>query len=375
MGDAYRSAVELLVCNEGALDAILGHGRFGQSVEVGLAGVPDVQVRWCSPPPMSRGTRAAVRAVPPLYSWSLDLQPTRWHVAQSLRLRRAIARALATAPADVLLAHTHSSGLALGRRAHTIPVILSVDSAIWPVQSMEYWQPVRPWTKAMLGPSRLLERRALERATKVLAWTEWAAAGAREVAPRAEVEVWHPGLDLERFHPGPRQDGDRLRVLFVGARFSGKGGDDLLAALGERLGRDVVLDVVTQEPVAPRDGVRPHRLGPDDPELRDLLRRADVFCLPSRADAAPFAVLEAMASATPVVSTRVGGIPDLVGPAGVLVPPRDPTSLRTALDGLLTDDARRTTLGAAARARVEERYDARVNGARLASIMRSAIRR
>lgn len=73
-------------------------------------------------------------------------------------------------------------------------------------------------------------------------------------------------------------------------------------------------------------GTVPHR------QLGDWFRAADVLCLPSYNEGVPNVVLEAMASGTPVVATRVGGIPEVVPDyAGVLVPPRDVAALADAL--------------------------------------------
>jgi glycosyltransferase involved in cell wall biosynthesis len=87
----------------------------------------------------------------------------------------------------------------------------------------------------------------------------------------------------------------------------------------------------------------------------------DVSVLCSTAEGFPNAILEAMAAGRPVVATRVGGIPDAVeeGRTGLLVAPGDVEGLAVALDGLLTDDARRTALGAAGRERAREMYGER----------------
>ncbi len=204
-----------------------------------------------------------------------------------------------------------------------------------------------------------MERRAFERAAVVLAWTAWTRRAVEQAAPRARVVEHHPGIDLRRWAPAPRRPRERPRVLFVGGRFAEKGGEDLLAALGDALGRDVELDLVTPADVAERPGVRVHRLGPGDPQLLDLQQQADVFCLPTHGDAVPWAVLEAMACGTPVVASPVGGIPDLLGggEAGVLAPFGDSRALGEALRALLADAPRREALAAAARQRCEERYD------------------
>jgi glycosyltransferase involved in cell wall biosynthesis len=74
-------------------------------------------------------------------------------------------------------------------------------------------------------------------------------------------------------------------------------------------------------------GRQPHPLVPW------WLAAGDVFCLPSFMEGCPNVVLEALATGRPVVSTRVGGIPEIVreGETGLLVPPRDPEALAGAL--------------------------------------------
>jgi glycosyltransferase involved in cell wall biosynthesis len=106
--------------------------------------------------------------------------------------------------------------------------------------------------------------------------------------------------------------------------------------------------------------VRMHTLGPDDPPLLDLQQQADVLCLPTHADAAPWALLEAMACGTPVLATRVGGIADLLdgGRAGILVDDGHERQLGEALARLLSDVELRRELAGRARERCEQRYDA-----------------
>jgi glycosyltransferase involved in cell wall biosynthesis len=84
--------------------------------------------------------------------------------------------------------------------------------------------------------------------------------------------------------------------------------------------------------------------------VRSLLWAADVLAMPSRQEAMPMAALEALACGVPVVGSRVGGIPEIVrdGENGILVPAEDAGALARALDGLLSDPARRNTLSDAA---------------------------
>jgi len=87
-------------------------------------------------------------------------------------------------------------------------------------------------------------------------------------------------------------------------------------------------------------------------------RRSAVFCLPSRQEGFGIVFLEAMAAGLPIVAAKAGAVPEVVGEeCGVLVPPGDPLSLALALEELLPDSARRSSLGAAGRLRVE-RFEA-----------------
>lgn len=89
-------------------------------------------------------------------------------------------------------------------------------------------------------------------------------------------------------------------------------------------------------------------------DVAQLMAAADAFCLPSRAEGLPLAILEAMACGLPVVASDVGGVHEAVqdGVTGWLVPPRDPLLLATRLFALLEDPVLARTMGAAGRARV-----------------------
>jgi glycosyltransferase involved in cell wall biosynthesis len=97
------------------------------------------------------------------------------------------------------------------------------------------------------------------------------------------------------------------------------------------------------------------------PDARALLDAADVYALPSLAEAMPMALLEAMDVGLPAVGTSIIGTAEVLedGATGLLVPPRDPGALGEALIRVLGDPALRSTFGAAARRRYETRYTAR----------------
>jgi alpha-maltose-1-phosphate synthase len=364
--------MRVLFFNEGNLGAhIMGQGQLDAALRVGMAEGNEVEGRFAGLTPMGRwASAAATRPIAPLSSANLDFRTLRWHLVQSRRARAALSNELRAWPADVALVHTQSVALTMGRLMRALPVAVSLDTTIADWSMMPAWRAPQRHASALIAPSRFLERRALSRAAVVLAWTGWARRAAEAEAPRARVLEHHPGIDLTRFRPAPRAERRLPRVLFVGGRFAEKGGEDLLAALGERLSETVELDIVTPAEVPARPGVRVHRLGPSDPRLLELQQQADVFCLPTHGDAAPWAVLEAMACGTPVIATPVGGIPDMLenGRAGLLVRRGDIHALREALDALLADEGRRRELATAARRRCEADYDARRQFARMIEV-------
>ncbi len=93
-------------------------------------------------------------------------------------------------------------------------------------------------------------------------------------------------------------------------------------------------------------------------DLDQLLPNADLFVLPSFTEGLPNVVLEASASALPVVATAVGGTPEVVadGKTGLLIPAGDPEKLAARIIELLADEPRRRCFGEAGRAFVAEHF-------------------
>jgi glycosyltransferase involved in cell wall biosynthesis len=92
-----------------------------------------------------------------------------------------------------------------------------------------------------------------------------------------------------------------------------------------------------------------------------ILNASDLFVLSSRWEGNPLSVMEAMAAGLPVVSTAVGGVPELVreGETGLLVPSGDAAALARALQALVDDPARREAMGKAARQHAVAHFDIR----------------
>jgi glycosyltransferase involved in cell wall biosynthesis len=178
------------------------------------------------------------------------------------------------------------------------------------------------------------------------------------------------GVDAETFAPpsSPRVPG-RI-VAMASADTPMKGVHTLLEAVAKlRTDREVELVLVTRpvrggttermvEELAIGDAVR-FAHGLTDVELADLLGSAEVMCVPSLYEGFSLPTVEAMACATPLVVSRAGAIPEVVGPDGVCadqVRPGDTEELAGALARLLGDQDRRAAMGAAGRARVLGRY-------------------
>jgi glycosyltransferase involved in cell wall biosynthesis len=140
-----------------------------------------------------------------------------------------------------------------------------------------------------------------------------------------------------------------------------------------RAGLDVEIDLVTEDPVEPRPGLRVHAgIRPDSDEMLTRYAEADIAVLPTYADINPLMLVEAMAAGLPVVTTDVAAIPELLDGCGVLVPPGDADRLAAQLGRLGSDPELRRRLGEAAHLRARQEFDIRAAGERLVQILREA---
>ncbi|MFD1588586.1 glycosyltransferase family 4 protein [Halorientalis brevis] len=182
-------------------------------------------------------------------------------------------------------------------------------------------------------------------------------------------------VNIDRFHPETvptplsdrfrdriDQDGGGFRLGFVGGLQPYKGLDDLATAL-DQADADLHLLVAGDGPERSRlertYGAAATFLGSVPYEqIPALYHEFDALVLPSHTEGLPRVVLEAQATATPVVATRVGGVPEVVrdGQTGLLCEARDPAGLAAALDRLAADDAERARLGREGRAAVEGEF-------------------
>ncbi len=222
---------------------------------------------------------------------------------------------------------------------------------------------------------------ALAGAHRVVAVSEGAHEALRGTISPKRLRYVANGVDFARFGP-PEEPHDPPRVLYVGLLTPRKGVIDLFAASRMLIKRGIDHELVIaggtpdEGPAAEAEvraaapeqahliGTRPHE------EMVELYRSADVFCLPSWWEAMPLTVLEAMATGLPVVATRVGDIPSMLGggAAGEIVPARNPLALANGLELFLTDPGLRRQRGMEGRRRAEAAYTIEANAAAVGEI-------
>jgi len=355
-------------------EGVLGHRTLTAQLKATLADNAAVETTFATVPEPNRLERLFLRR------WKrigdADMFALRWRLRWSWRVRRLLERRRRSV--DVAFISTQASALLIRGPMRRLPCVLSIDATVGQFTALEYGGPGDAWTPRQQRLLKRLERRALRGAAAVVAWTGWNEQALRSEYDMSKVRLAtiHPGLDgawwgqaaaARATHEGP------LRVLFVGNEVERKGLGTLVDAVG-RLEGEAILDVVSTDPVPESDLVRPHRnVKARTEQLRDLYATADVLALPTRADAVPWVVLEAMAAGLPVVASDVGAIGELVGDSGELVQPDDPEQLAAALRRL-ADPERRRRLGARALERVRESYDSPVQVQRLLELLEEVAR-
>ncbi|CAN5727864.1 glycosyltransferase family 4 protein [soil metagenome] len=205
-------------------------------------------------------------------------------------------------------------------------------------------------------------------------------------ASREKIRVIHCGVDPTLFAPrSPVHAEGQVRLLCVAALEEKKGHRYLIEAcvlLRDR-GINFVCDLVGEGPlrgeieswvssVGLQDSVRVLG-GKPRPDVIRMLAEADVAVLASlvtrggKREGIPVVLMEAMATAVPVVATAISGIPELVedGSTGFLVPPCEAEALADALQRLAYDPDTRRRVGMAGREKVLREFDLRANTALL----------
>lgn len=203
------------------------------------------------------------------------------------------------------------------------------------------------------------------------------------LVPPSRIDVVHNFIDDKRFHTATAKQGLDLRaelnigsdqrvIGVVGNVIPRKGLIHLLNAMPAILSQvpstQLLVVGYNQEEYGELCVTAAERLGVSScitwagarDDVGRVLAAIDVYALPSLEENMPLAILEAMASARPVVASGVGGIPECVvdGETGILTRPADETALTDALVRLLSDSELRDRMGAAGRRRVSHEFTA-----------------
>lgn len=192
------------------------------------------------------------------------------------------------------------------------------------------------------------------------------------------------GIDLAAFpFRGERSLAATLRVVSVGRLSPEKGQLILLGAVAMLCAKGIMVELVLVGDGPFKEGIEREvsRLGLQDQvtltgelsaeDVQAHLLSADVFCLPSFAEGLPVSIMEAMAIGVPVVSTLIGGIPELAidGKTALTVPASNVDALAEALSRMMSDDDFRQRAVKAAREAVVQRHDRERNADQLATLL------
>jgi len=287
------------------------------------------------------------------------------------------ARLLRERVGDFDVVHDNQSlGLGLlGLPAAGLPVVATIHHPITFDRRVDLAAAPNPWRRLLVrrwyGFLRM-QRFVARRLPQVITVSQSSAAdiAADFGVDAARIRTVPLGVDAQTYAPprAPRVPG-RI-VAMASADTPMKGVRTLLESVAKlRTDRDVELVLVSR----PTPGGPTERLvdelaigeavrfasGLADRELADLMGSAEVMCVPSLYEGFSLPTVEAMACGTPLVVSRAGAIPEVVGPDGLCadqVTPGDTEELTAALARLLDDPDRRAAMGEAGRARVLRQY-------------------
>ena len=221
-----------------------------------------------------------------------------------------------------------------------------------------------------------------------------------EGVPEEKIEVIYPGVDRERFKPGKKTEpflnkynipANTFVVLYTGKLVSWKGVHNLIyaASILKKKGIDNFVFAIAGRGAQKKNMIKLIKEADVEENFRFLdfvsydempqvYRMADVFVLPSYPtmtwqEQFGMVLIEALASGKPVISTMSGGIPEVLGDAGILIPSGDYFQLAENILRLMKDDNLRDALGKKALKIAEELYDAKKNGMQFKGILENRL--
>lgn len=208
--------------------------------------------------------------------------------------------------------------------------------------------------------------------------------------PFSRIKIVHCGIDLERFKFYGKKTRDLhkpLKLLNVGRLVSEKAQDVLLKSIDilKKQGVVVALEIIGDGPerenlarivseIDIADSVVFHGIQTEE-FVRERLVAADIFVLSSRSEGLPVVCMEALAVGTPVIATRIFGIPELIDDkvSGLLVPPEDPEALADAIYSVSVDPTLLQTAPSKGRSKIESSFERGACTSQLTQIWDDAI--
>jgi glycosyltransferase involved in cell wall biosynthesis len=234
---------------------------------------------------------------------------------------------------------------------------------------------------------RIFEEKMLERANKIIAVSHFTKRELLEYykVPEEKIRVIHNGVDVNKFKPAQDKrkvkeelgfKADDLTILSVGRLYARKGLFTLIESMpavverfknakfiisGKGQSDEMRKLIAHAEKIGVKDNLIFTGYYPDK-KLPKLYQAADVFAFSTFYEHHPFAVLEALSTGLPVVTTSVGGIPETIesGKNGFLVEPFNPKQFADRILYLLEHPAEAAEMGLLARKTILERFDWRI---------------
>lgn len=310
---------------------------------------------------------------------------------------------------DLVYIHTQTAATSILDLPKHVPTVVSIDLT-WKLAFQESRYHNSPLLRATLE----LERRIFERSDLVVSFSDWAAASVIDDyrIPASKVKVVRNGVTLPppmtglrnghspnghggknghasanghrnshvsgnghvsaNGHYGANGNGkhtsgeDLLKLGFIGNGFLRKGGDLLLKVHQEQFADLAHLTLVTGDPPKGHNGLRNVEVRTEVPWVElmtSVLPGFDLFVFPTRFDYSPYAVIEAMTAGVPVISTRVGAIPEMIedGVGGFLIEAGHEGSLADRMSWALEHRAQLPAMGERGRERAAAHYAAETN--------------
>lgn len=234
---------------------------------------------------------------------------------------------------------------------------------------------------------RFFEEGMLAKARKIIAvshFTKWELTNYYKI-PEGKIRVIHNGVDISKFKPATDKrkvkvelgfNPDDIAIVSVGRLYARKGLFTLIESMpavvkrfphakfiisGKGQSDEMHKLLLYAEKLGVKDNIIFTGYYPDK-KLPKLYQAADIFAFSTFYEHHPFAILEALATGLPVVTTTVGGIPETIesGKNGFLVEPFNPKTFGEKILYLLDHPAFAKEMGAQARKTIVENYDWRI---------------